>query len=61
MAICNDAISLIFFAYFGQKTPAVGREDVPIDIGRRPATARQAETPNYQFGTNYILVASAYW
>ena len=24
---------------------------------RRPKT----ETPNYQFGTNYILVSSAFW
>jgi hypothetical protein len=25
-----------------------GTEDVPIDIWRRPAIARQSETPNYQ-------------
>jgi hypothetical protein len=39
----------------------IGAEDVSNAIGRRPATARQAEKPSYQVSANYILMSSVYW
>jgi hypothetical protein len=54
--------SLIFFGYWDRIRLPAGRQGRrPDSIGRRPATARQAETPKYQFVVNYILVFFAYW